>query len=88
MTNESIVTQWREPIANLLWVRAVGTRKHPIALTVRWMGSGWQWDVWDVEGGAQAEGQTPSATLPDTKSAATEAGYALLERLESEEVAR
>ena len=85
MSNESVVTQWREGLGtkgSVLWLRQIGTQKHRIMLSARPKSDGWHWEVWSPQGGS-AEGQTPTATLPSTKSAATEAGYALLKRLAS-----
>ena len=82
MSNESVVTQWREGRTGLLWVRDIGTEKHTIHLRARNFSNGWEWAAWYLEGG-KAEGQTPDGELASTKSAATEAGYALLKRLES-----
>ena len=80
MSNESIVTQWEKSCG--LWKRQIGTQDHPVILWAKPKNDSWSWHVWSPQGG-DVEGHTPTATLPDTKDAATEAGYALLKRLES-----
>ena len=82
MSNESVVTQWRKHTG--MWKRDIGTRKHNCTLQAyRPYGTWWCWKVilppaldYAVGGNASSEGEA--------KRAATEAGYALLKRLESE----
>jgi len=65
----------------------IGSQKHRVLLSARVrpiLTDQWRWEVWSPQGGG-AEGYTPDGSLPSAKSAATEAGYALLKRLESEQ---
>ena len=84
MSNESVVTQWQKYSWGGWW-RNIGTEAATCVLSAdRPFGTWWCWKVTvppaeDYEIGGNA------STAGDAKRAATEAGYALLKRLESEQ---